>query len=79
MDRSHCGQKVFGGCPGADCERQCSATIWIPPSKTPLGRQMLKTSRLTLWLMIAAVCTVFTLSAVAGLSRAETAFQQDRV
>jgi hypothetical protein len=79
LDRSTCGQHVFGGCPGADCDRQCSATIWIPPSNTPLGRQMLQMSRTALWMALAAAVTVFIFAASVGLARDERAYQMEQV
>jgi hypothetical protein len=59
MDRSSCGMKVYGGCPGAECDRPCSATLWIPPSTTPLGRSILKSSRIALLKASAVILGLF--------------------
>jgi len=79
LDRSTCGQRVFGGCPGESCDRQCSATIWIPPSETTLGRHLLKMNRQHLLFVLAALIPVFIFAASVGLARAERAHQIERV
>lgn len=30
FDRDECGQAVFGGCPGDDCDRSCSKRMYTP-------------------------------------------------
>ena len=59
LDRSTCGQRIFGGCPGESCDRQCSATIWIPPSETTFGRHMLKQSRSAILKASAVILALF--------------------
>jgi hypothetical protein len=66
MDRSLCGQKVYGGCPGESCDRQCSATIYVPADETEAGRHILKSSRLTLLLAIGVLIPFLAVAAVAG-------------
>lgn len=77
LDRSQCPHFLFGGCQGDGCDRPCSATIYIPADKTPLGRQMLRTSHLTLWAVLAALIPAFIFAASVGLARAERAHEED--
>lgn len=79
IDRSSCGQRVFGGCMGDGCDRPCSATIYIPASKTPAGLHILAVNRWTLIGILAVLIPVFIVAASVGLQRAERAHQQDQV
>jgi hypothetical protein len=59
MDRSLCGFAIFNECDPDTCQRQCSATLWTPPSKTELGRSILKSSRIALLKASAVILGLF--------------------
>lgn len=65
VDRTHCPHFLFGGCPGDGCDRPCSATIYIPASKTTMGRHNVTASRDLMLIALIAVLSIVAVGAVA--------------
>lgn len=63
IDRSHCGQKVYGGCPGESCDRRCSAVLADEAARfnrsAPTRSELSKRHRTALYAFLVVLAAVF--------------------